>query len=95
MRFTWRAAKRRSNLARHKIDLADAQHIWRNPVIEAYDDRDDYGEDRYRAIGHVNGRVLFVVYTTNADDPDEVYHLISARRATNEEAQAYWSEFPP
>lgn len=94
MRFTWREEKRRTNLRDHRIDLADGQYIWQSPVIEQYDDRDAYGEDRYRVIGRVNERVLFVVYMTNADDRDEVYHLIITRKATDDEAKAYWNEYP-
>jgi hypothetical protein len=37
--------------------------IFKNPVIEAEDERDDYGEVRYRALGHVGDAYFVVAYT--------------------------------
>ncbi len=59
----WDEDKRRRNLDEHGVDFADAGLIFDNPVIEAIDDRADYGETRYRALGHVEGDYFVVVYT--------------------------------
>jgi len=40
-----------------------AGKIFENPVVERLDDRKDYGEERYIAIGHWNEEFLVVVYT--------------------------------
>ena len=59
----WHEAKRRRNLQEHGVDGADAALIFDADVIEAVDDRADYGEIRYRALGCVDTDCFMVVYT--------------------------------
>ena len=47
----------------------------------------DYGEERWIAIGRVERAILFVVFTQRG----ERIRLISARRATRNEQQSYWT----
>lgn len=54
--------------------------------IEVYDDREDYGEDRWITIGAVESLLLVVVYTVRGGDE---IRLISARKANAQEAEAY------
>ena len=56
--------------------------------IEQYDDREDYGEDRWITIGAVEAVLLVVAYTVR-DEDGEVIRLISARRANGQEEKAY------
>jgi uncharacterized protein len=49
------------------------------------DTRWDYGEDRYRLLGAVDGRVFFVVYTIRGT----VLRIISARKANQREVSDY------
>ena len=49
------------------------------------DSRFIYGEDRYLALGGVDGRVLTVVYTMRND----VIRIISARKANSREVKKY------
>jgi uncharacterized DUF497 family protein len=49
------------------------------------DDRFDYDETRYSAIGSAQGRVLYVAYTMT----DERVRIISARRAEPREQRRY------
>ena len=63
MDFEWDERQRRRNLREHGIDFLDAALIFQNPVLEADDDRGDYGERRIRALGHVDDDFFLVVYT--------------------------------
>ena len=54
-------------------------------AVEFLDDRQDYGEERFVLIGMVDGYVIFVAYT----ERNEVIRIISARRATTHEQEAY------
>jgi uncharacterized DUF497 family protein len=54
--------------------------------IEKEDRRRDYGESRYITIGKVVDILLTVVYTMRKDK----YRLISARRASYDEREAYY-----
>ena len=86
MGFEWDPNKNDENIERHRIDFEDARRIFDGPVLEKLDDRFDYGEERWVAIGVIEGRVLFVVYTLR----DENIRIISARRATRHEENAYY-----
>lgn len=49
------------------------------------DTRWDYGEDRYRLLGIIEGRVFFVAYTIRGT----VLRIISARKANQREVSEY------
>ena len=59
----WDEAKRKENLNQHGVDFARAALIFGNPVIEAVEHRTEYGETRYRALGHVGDDYYVVAYT--------------------------------
>lgn len=85
MEFEWDAAKNRRNIAKHGIDFEDAIEIFAGPVAERPDDRQGVGEQRWIAYGLVQLIVIAVVYV----DRGERRRIISARRATKDEAQHY------
>jgi uncharacterized protein len=68
MGFEWDEQKWRENLDEHGVDFADAALIFANPVLEAEDDRQDYGEVRIRALGHVGEDYYLVVYTWRGEN---------------------------
>ena len=86
MDLEWDPRKRVSNLRDHGIDLVDAARIFEGPVLEAADERREYGEDRIIAMGEVNNRVIVVVYTWRGT----ARRIISARKATSHEREAYY-----
>ncbi|TOQ18293.1 BrnT family toxin, partial [Vibrio parahaemolyticus] len=52
MEFEWDENKNLINMAKHKIDFADAVHIFLDTSrIEREDTRSDYGEARFQTIG--------------------------------------------
>ena len=83
--FEWSDRKRRRNLSEHGVDFADAALIFDGPTLEAVDDRVEYGEVRYRALGRVGDAYLMVVYTWRG----EVRRLISAWRVNERGRQRY------
>ncbi|HAK96539.1 MAG TPA: BrnT family toxin [Planctomycetes bacterium] len=86
LEFEWGGRKARENVLRHGIDFVDATGVFFDPCsLEAFDDRGEYGEDRFRVIGMVQGRVLFVVYTERRGR----IRLISARMANRKERMLY------
>jgi uncharacterized DUF497 family protein len=87
--FEWDSAKAKRNLRKHSVSFEFASRVFLDPDrIEGFDDCDDYGEERWRAIGLVGPALLFVVYTV-VDDDDEVVRLISARKANANERAEY------
>ena len=85
MAFEWDAGKNAANIAKYGIDFEDAARMFEGPVLERRDDREDYGETRIAAVGVVEGRELFVVYTVRGENR----RIISARKANRHEREAY------
>ena len=88
--FEWDENKNEANLAKHGITLDEAKEIFRGPVLQAVDDRRDYGETRIAAIGMADNIELYIVYTMRG----EVRRMISARRARRDERRAYHEAYP-
>ena len=44
--ITWDESKRRENIRKHKIDLADLEPVFDFPMVTVEDDREAYGELR-------------------------------------------------
>ena len=90
MRFGWNRIKNRTNRRRHGIDFGDAKAVFDGPTLERWDDREDYGEERWVAIGLLEGIEITVVYTDLRTTKGVVRQIISARRATRDEREAYY-----
>lgn len=79
-----------SNKRKHQISLSDAKDLdWNTMVVE--EDIDiTYGEERYLGLSYgltyLGNKIYAVVFT---EISDEVYRIISLRRATNHEVQRY------
>lgn len=91
MRFEWDPAKRATNLRRHGVDFKVVPRIFEGPVLERRDERFDYGETRWIAIGMIRGIELTVCYT----DRGGRRRIISARRANKDEREALYRAFFP
>ena len=82
MEFEWDEAKNSACFERRGFDFAYAVRAFLDPHrIVAQDRRLDYGEDRYRLLGTVDGRVYVVVYTVRGS----AVRIISARKANPKE----------
>jgi uncharacterized DUF497 family protein len=60
---TWDEPKRLINLEERGVDFRDAALIFEGPVISKEDTREDYGEQRFRALGRVDNEYYVVAYT--------------------------------
>ena len=86
MKFEWDESKNQSNLIKHGFDFADAYRIFNLPMVVELDKRENYGEDRFVAIGLLDGRVVVIVYT----EPDaEIIRIVSLRKALSYERKYY------
>lgn len=87
MELEWDAKKAAQNLQKHGVSFEDAAHVFYDSArIEAYDGRENYGEDRWATIGLVYSAVLYVVYTVRHE---RTLRLISARKANANERKQY------
>lgn len=74
MDFEWNEEKRRTNLAKHGVDIFDAALIFDGRCLTVKDRRHDYGEVRLRSTGVVDDQCYVVIHT----DRDGIIRLISA-----------------
>jgi len=87
LNFEWSKAKAKANYAKHGVSFDLATEVFQDPfAIEVLEDRQDYGEERFVLIGMANGHVLSVVCSEWNDN----IRIISARRATKHEQEAYF-----
>jgi uncharacterized DUF497 family protein len=87
--FEWDDAKNVANDAKHGVTFERARLIFSDPfAVGEYDDRADYGEDRFTITGMVEGVLLFAVYT----ERNGRIRIISARRATKHEQDDYYQQ---
>lgn len=86
MEFEWHEPKRLQVLEDRGIDFERAKEIWQGTVLEV-PSRKESNEERFLAIGEVDGRVITVVFTWRG----ERKRLITARRARRHEAEDYYA----
>lgn len=90
MRFEWDLRKALTNIAKHGVSFTLAQEVWDDPVHIITLDRIVDGDERWHAIGSVDGvQMLVVVHSYPDADGTEVIRIIGARRATKHERRQY------
>ena len=77
MNFTWKAAKRTSNLKKHGFDFADAEQVFNGPTITEEDIRDYDGEQRFNSTGFLGTAIVTISHTETENE----IHIISMRKA--------------
>ncbi len=88
MEFSWSERKRALNLKQHGLDFIDASSVFEGLTFTYEDDRFSYAEQRFVTLGLLAGIPVSIVHTEN----DHEIRVISFRKATNREAQIYFSE---
>lgn len=90
--FEWDEDKAARNLAQHKVSFEQAAIACRDPfAVEWFDERADYGEQRFSLLGLYERDVLYVAYTERGDN----IRIISARRAERREQDRYYRQNAP
>ena len=82
-------AKDRIDRSKHGLSLAAAAALFDGPILRQIDDRLDYEEERWLAIGRIGDHFFTTCFTMRGS----VYRIISFRRSSRKErndyAQAY------
>jgi uncharacterized DUF497 family protein len=87
--FEWDEAKARLNLEKHRVSFLTASAIFSNERLERIDDREEYGEVRWIALGRVGSEVFRVVYTWRGKN---LVRIVSAQKASKDEREIYYGE---
>jgi uncharacterized DUF497 family protein len=86
MEFEWDLAKSDSCQISRNFDFAYVISVFTDPsLFVELDQRWDYGEVRFRALGVISGKVFMVVFTKR----HRAIRIISARRANGREVKRY------
>lgn len=88
VKFEWNEAKRQANIRKHGIDFVDIELLFEGCTVTMEDDRFEYDEHRFVTFGSLTGRVIAVVHT----ESENTIRVISARKATKNEEECYFSK---
>ena len=84
--FEWDDGKAAVNIRKHRLSFHDARAVFDDPAVRIdADTGGDYGEDRFVAIGKVDGLLFSVAFAERGTR----ICIISARRATRYEERLY------
>jgi uncharacterized DUF497 family protein len=89
LHFEWDSAKAESNLRKHGVSFEEAVSVFYDSLaVEFYDDENSEWEDRFLLLGlSTRLRLLMVCHCYRSSE--SVIRIISARKATGNEAQHY------
>ena len=92
MNFEWDESKNTANLLKHGIVFEDMTSLFDEgtPLLIDFDDREEYGEDRWIGIGALRQHIVVVAFT---EPGPETVRIISARRANRYERTKYFNTF--
>jgi len=86
MQFEWDDAKSEACFNYRGFDFAYAlRAFFDDDRIVRRDRRWDYGEERYRLLGAIEGRIFVLIYTIRGS----AIRIISARKANRKETREY------
>jgi uncharacterized DUF497 family protein len=74
-----------ANKRKHGISLSRAEDFDFEAAVFVIDDREDYGEVRFRAVGFLDARLYSLVFMLDGEN----VRAISLRKATRHEAKEY------
>lgn len=96
MKFEWDPRKERANLQKHGVTFEQASYVFADPfALNLYDPEHSEAEDRWVLLGKsLNELILVVVHTFEDEDGVEFVRIISARKASKREQQAYRQRCP-
>ena len=85
MQYEWDEKKNLANRVKHCLDFSVAKGFCWDTAVETIDDRADYGEERWVALGLIGARVHVMIYTMRGPD----MRVISLRKANRREVEYY------
>jgi len=96
MKFEWDREKEKLNIKKHGVTFEQASFVFADKyALNKYDKEHSEDEDRWIILGKsFNEVLLLVVHTFRNRDGVEYTRIISARKATKKEKQAYQKRCP-
>lgn len=87
VRVEFDPAKDEVNLAKHGVSLVAAEQFDWDTALVVEDDRFDYGERRFYALGYIGDRLHTLIYADGSDE--DSIRVISLWRSLKNEVKRY------
>ena len=96
MKFEWDKNKEKFNIQKHGVTFEQASYVFSDQfALNKFDEEHSTAEDRWVLLGKsLNETLLLVVHTFRDNNGTEFVRIISARKATKKEKQAYQKRCP-
>ena len=92
MRFEWDPSQAASNAKKHKVTFEVAKTVFYDDfALQFFDEEHSFDEERFLLLGMSSDARFLLVCHCEKEDGD-VIRIISARKATESEAQNYRGE---
>jgi uncharacterized DUF497 family protein len=88
MKIEFDSVKDAKNIAKHSVSLALAESLEWDLLLATEDTRENYGDVRMVGFAPIGRKVYCVVFTEH----DDIYRIISLRKALPKEVRAYASQ---
>ena len=85
MQYEWDENKNQANIAKHGVNFLSAEGFNWATAIETVDNRMNYGEERWIALGFIGDHLHVLVYVHRSDS----IRIISLRKANKREREYY------
>ena len=93
MRFDWDEKKNKENQRKHHgLSFETAVLVFDDPNHLVIFDRVEEGETRWHAIGSLQNSLMCLTVVHTYAERDETVRIISARKATRKETDAYYDQ---
>ena len=90
--FTWDSRKASGNFEKHGVSFEEAATVFADPEALEWEDMEhSHQENRFKRLGiSMQGRIVILVYSyRRMKDGKETIRIITARRASPKEREAY------
>lgn len=98
LRFEWDTEKEKINIAKHRLNFIDACYVFSDIYqLNLFDDGHSDDEERWIVIGEIPVmKIIIVIHTIQQGQYAEEsrVRIISARKATRKEREAYFARRP-
>lgn len=85
MKLEWDEAKEKTNISKHGFSFKLVRYLFQADIVYHMDNRKNYGETRYSALGTYQGLYFNFIFTIR----DKCFRIISLRKANKREQKRY------
>lgn len=95
MKISFDPQKSATNVSERGLPFSMVELFDWSGALIVEDNRIDYGETRYQALGYIETHLYMVVFTPREQDGIPTLHVISLRKANQRERKRYESHHQP